>query len=229
MNIAKIVEVISLIKKSNYKAYLVGGSSRDFLLSRDFLDIDIATNAPLDFIKKKFKVENDDGASMGSIKISYKNLIIDITRFRKEQYDNKSSFPKVSEYLNSPYEDAIRRDFTINAIYLDVTTNEVIDPFDGLKDLFTYKIKIIGNPNERIKEDPSRILRGIRLAKKLNFEIDEETHKAFIGCKDELLRLSNSKLKKEIERLVSDLGEYKAKKLLEEYQIDYRRTGYEFK
>jgi len=219
MDIKKICEVISIIKKAHYKAFLIGGSSRDFIFSRDFTDIDIATNAPMNFISKTFKVENQDGLSMGSIKISFKNLIMEITRFREETYNEKSTFPKIVKYLNDEEEDAKRRDFTINAIYLDPTNNEVVDPYDGLKDLFSYKLKFIGNPEIRIKEDPSRILRGIRLAYKMNFTIDDETNNAFLKYKDELNRLSNTKFKREIEKMIIDLGEEKTKKILSNYQI----------
>ena len=73
MDIKRIYEVITIIKKAKYKAYLVGGSSRDFLYARNFTDVDIATNAPLDYISKTFNVINDQGKSMGSLKINYKN------------------------------------------------------------------------------------------------------------------------------------------------------------
>ena len=143
MDIKRISEVISIIKKAKYKAYLVGGSSRDFIFSRDFTDIDIATNAPIDFLKKTFKIESEEGIKMGSIKINYKNLIMEITRFRKESYDGKSIFPKIEKFLNDEEEDAIRRDFTINAIYLDPTNFNVVDPYDGVKDLFSFVVRFI--------------------------------------------------------------------------------------
>ena len=219
MDIKKISEVISIIKKGKYKAYLVGGSTRDLLLSRDFTDVDIATNAPLSFIEKTFKVENEDGKSMGSIKISYKNLTIEITKFRLEKYNEKSTFPKIDKFIEDPSEDAIRRDFTINAIYLDPTTNQIIDPFDGLKDLFGFKVKFIGDPNTRIKEDPSRILRGIRLAYKLNFSIDEQTDMAFKENVNELSRLSTSRFNKEIEKMEEDLPANRVKAILANYNI----------
>ncbi len=220
MDIKKISEVISIIKKGKYKAFLVGGSTRDLLLSRDFNDVDIATNAPLSFIEKTFKVENDDGKSMGSIKISYKNLIIEITKFRLEKYNEKSTFPKIDKFIEDPSEDAIRRDFTINAIYLDTTTNQIIDPYDGLKDLFSFKIKFIGDPKERIIQDPSRILRGIRLAYKLNFSIDEQTDLAFKENVNELSRLSKGRFNKEIEKMEVELGENKTKAILQLYNIN---------
>lgn len=219
MDIKKISEVIAIFKKNKYKAYLVGGSARDFIFSRDFTDIDIATNAPLSFISKNFKVENDDGSSMGSIKIVYKNLIMEITRFRKEKYTEKSTFPKIDSFLDDPSEDALRRDFTINAIYLDPTNNQVIDPFDGIKDLFSYKIKFIGNPIDRINEDPSRILRGIRLAYKLNFTIEETTKEAFLSQTNQLERLSNNRYNKEINKMIEEFGESKTQCILKAFNI----------
>lgn len=220
MDIKRISEVISIIKKAKYKAYLVGGSSRDFVFSRDFSDIDIATNAPIDFLKKTFKVESEEGIKMGSIKINYKNLIMEITRFRKESYDGKSIFPKIEKFLNDEEEDAARRDFTINAIYLDPTNFNVVDPYDGVKDLFSFVVRFIGDPNERIKQDPTRILRGIRLAYKMNFVIDEKTNQAFIDNINELQRISKNKFNKEIEKMIEDFGEDKTQKILKLYNIE---------
>lgn len=220
MDIKRISEVISIIKKAKYKAYLVGGSSRDFIFSRDFSDIDIATNAPIDFLKKTFKVESEEGIKMGSIKINYKNLIMEITRFRKESYDGKSIFPKIEKFLNDEEEDATRRDFTINAIYLDPTNFNVVDPYDGVKDLFSFVVRFIGDPNERIKQDPTRILRGIRLAYKMNFVIDEKTNQAFIDNINELQRISKNKFNKEIEKMIEDFGEDKTQKILKLYNIE---------
>ena len=220
MDIKKISEVIAIFKRNKYKAYLVGGSSRDLIFSRDFVDVDIATNAPLTFVSKTFKIENEDGSSMGSVKISYKNLTMEITRFRKEKYSEKSTFPKIDCFLDDPEEDATRRDFTINAIYLDTTTNQIIDPFDGIKDLFSYKIKFIGDPINRINEDPSRILRGIRLAYKFNFSIEEKTNEAFISEAYQLKRLSNNRFNKEINKMIEDFGEEKTKKILKKYNIE---------
>lgn len=219
MDIKRISEVILIIKKAKYKAYLVGGSSRDFIFSRDFVDIDIATNAPLDFIKKTFTIENEEGIKMGSIKIKYKNQVMELTRFRKETYDEKSIYPKIEKFLNDEEEDANRRDFTINAIYLDTTNFNVVDPFDGVKDLFSFKVRFIGDPNTRIKEDPTRILRGIRLAYKMNFAIEDATNQAFLDNVNELNRISKNKFSKEVEKMIEDFGEEKTNKILSLYNI----------
>lgn len=222
MDIKRISEVISIIKKNKYKAYLVGGSARDFIFSRDFTDIDIATNAPLDFLTKTFKVESDEGKSMGSIKINYKNQVMEITRFRKEKYDGKSIYPKVEKFINDEEEDANRRDFTINAIYLDTINFNVIDPYDGVKDLFAFIVRFIGDPTSRIKEDPTRIIRGIRLAYKMNFTIEENTNQAFIDNVSELERVSKNKLNKEIEKMIEDFGEERTLKILSMYNINMK-------
>jgi tRNA nucleotidyltransferase (CCA-adding enzyme) len=222
MDVKKVSEVISIIKKGKYKAYLVGGSSRDLLFARFFDDVDIATNAPLDFIYKNFKVVNEDGKSMGSIKINYKNIIIELTKFRTEKYVEKSTFPKIDKFVDDPLLDANRRDFTINAIYLDLTNNEILDPFDGVKDLFSFTLKFIGDPLTRIKEDPSRIIRGIRLAYKLNIKIDEKTNEAFKENISELDRLSTNRFNKEIEKMIEEIGENRTSSILEEYNINRR-------
>lgn len=222
MDVKKVSEVISIIKKGKYKAYLVGGSSRDLLFARFFDDVDIATNAPLDFIYKTFKVVNEDGKSMGSIKINYKNIIIELTKFRTEKYLEKSTFPKIDKFVDDPLLDANRRDFTINAIYLDLTNNEILDPFDGVKDLFSFTLKFIGDPLTRIKEDPSRIIRGIRLAYKLNIKIDEKTNETFKENISELDRLSTNRFNKEIEKMIEEIGENRTSSILEEYNINRR-------
>ena len=192
------------------------------LFARFFDDVDIATNAPLDFIYKNFKVVNEDGKSMGSIKINYKNIIIELTKFRTEKYLEKSTFPKIDKFVDDPLLDANRRDFTINAIYLDLTNNEILDPFDGVKDLFSFTLKFIGDPLTRIKEDPSRIIRGIRLAYKLNIKIDEKTNEAFKENISELDRLSTNRFNKEIEKMIEEIGENRTSSILEEYNINRR-------
>lgn len=218
----KIIEVIERIKKKGYQAYLIGGSSRDLLLSRDFKDIDIATSAPISCIASLFSIENDDGKAMGSIKISYKNYIMEITRFRKEEYQEKSIFPKVKEFVQSVEEDSLRRDFTINSIYLDLSTRQIIDPCGGLNDLLQYKVKMIGDPFKRIHEDPTRILRGLRIATKLNFRLDEETKQAFHTQIKELNRISNTKYKREIEKFYQELPSQQVKRLFAAYEIEER-------
>lgn len=229
MDIKKISEVFSIIKKARYQVYLVGGSSRDYLYGRDFLDVDITTNAPLEFIKKNFQVYDEAGAKYGSIKIIYKNIVMEITIFRKEIYEEKSYYPKKVEFVDCPEIDATRRDFTIDAIYLDLLSNEIIDPLCGVKDLFSFTLKFIGDPQQRINEDPTRILRGLRIANKMNFSIEEKTNQAFIDNIDKLDLLTDKKFNLEIEKMYLDLKENKTKQILEKYKITERKKANENK
>lgn len=219
MEIKKIISILNIIKRCGYEAYLVGGSARDFIYGRDFTDIDIATNCPLDVISSKFGIEDDKGKAFGSIKIKYANIIAEITRFRIETYEDGNTFPKVS-FVNKAEDDVKRRDFTVNAIYLDVDKNKVIDPTDGMHDLYNHLLKFIGDPKTRIKEDPTRIIRGLRIAYKLNLDIDKETDDAFKENIKELDRLSSSRYKKEMTLMYNDLGINKTKKIIEEYKME---------
>ncbi len=223
--IKKICEVITKINKLGYKAYLIGGSSRDYLLSRSFLDVDITTNAPINILEANFKVIDEKGKSLGSIKIEYKNLIIEITRFRKESYDENNIYPHI-EFVNSEYEDALRRDFTINAIYLNIINNQIIDPFNGLNDLMAFKVKFIGNPEDRIKEDPTRIIRALRISNKLNFNLENNTNIAIKENIKELKKIPIKKYQNEIIKTIQELGIEKAKKIFNEYNMEVENYEY---
>jgi len=220
MDIKKVSEVLLIYKKAGYKAYLVGGSSRDLLFSRETNDIDIATNAPMNFTSKTFEVIDTSGKSMGSLHINYKNTKMDITCFRTETYDYKSTYPKVDKYIQDEEEDAKRRDFTVNAIYLDTTNNQVVDPYNGIGDMMNYTLRLIGDPITRIKEDPTRIIRGLRVAYKYNFAIEENTNNAFKELSFELKRVTSNRLAKEIDKMLADLGEFKTNRILNEYKIE---------
>lgn len=216
--VKEITEVLNIFQKAHYEAYLIGGSSRDLILNRSFTDIDIATNAPINYLKDTFDVIDDKGASLGSLKIKYKNLTMEITRFRDEEYDEKGIYPHV-KFVPTAQEDAKRRDFTINALYLNTIDNSILDFYNGLKDLFSFKIRFIGNPNERIKEDPTRIIRCLRLASKLNFVIEAETNKALEENKQELNRIPDKILNKEIDLFVKETNLNKVKTIFSKYGI----------
>ena len=200
-------------------AYLVGGSSRDFIYGRDFIDVDIATNMPLNEVSNLFEVVDKQGECFGSVKIKYAGMVAEITHFRKESYENGNTFPKI-KLIDDIQEDAKRRDFTINCIYLDVSNNMTYDPYDGIKDLYNHTLRFIGDPKTRIIEDPTRIIRGLRIAYKLNLDIDKDTNQGFIDNIDELKRLSNSRYKKEIEKMYEELKDNKTKKILSLYKME---------
>ncbi len=187
----KGIKLINLITEYGYEAYIVGGAIRDHLLGLDVNDVDITSTMPMDEVKKHFDVV-DNGSKYLSLTINFLDSSFEITNFRKELLYINHRHPKVEYTLNLD-DDLNRRDFTINALLLD-KNNNIIDKFDGLKDLKEKRIKTIGNPNKRFNDDALRILRGLYLYAKLDFEFDNETNKAIISSKELLKELSNERL-----------------------------------
>ncbi len=185
-------DLINLINdKYKYKAYIVGGAVRDHLLGYDISDIDIATNMPLDEINKYFDVV-DNGSKYLSITINYKNYSFEVTNFRTDlkYYNHRHPLVKlVDDYK----EDSKRRDFTINALALD-KDKTIVDYYNGINDLENKIIRTIGNPDVRFEEDSLRILRGLYLKAKLDFDFDLKTLYAVKAKKNLLSELSLERL-----------------------------------
>lgn len=216
MKISDFKELANIFAKFGYDLYLVGGSVRDYLLHSSFLDADCVSNASIEDIKKFLKVKSEY-KNMSSAKFVYNGHEFDITTMRKESSYIDFRHPTCIEKVNSPKEEYERRDFTINALYMD--KDEVIyDYCNGVEDLNNKIIRCIGNPSIRFKEDPLRILRAIRFASNLDFEIEEELKNAI---KDNLYLLKNLKFIK----IKEELSKFKLKgedleKLLISYDVD---------
>lgn len=169
----EILEVLNLINKHGYEAYVVGGYIRDALLGKENFDADITTSATPEELKKMFSNYELEESFMGlgSIKFQFNDYHIEITTFRKEyDYVNHRKPSKV-EFTTSLKEDLIRRDFTINAFACD--GKKIVDLFNGIEDLNNKRIKTIGDPFVRFEEDALRILRALRFASKLTFSLDD--------------------------------------------------------
>ncbi len=207
-----VKNILKTLEKNGFEAYLVGGAVRDYLLNRKTNDFDIATNAlPSDLVKIFGSPLKQ--IEYGSYNLQQKGLNIDITTYRVEHnYNNRH--PKIS-YSQNLLIDAKRRDFTINAIYLS-KNNSKIDPYNGIEDIKKKKIVCIGNPLEKLVEDPLRILRTIRFASVLNFKIDEDLSKAIFLKKEEVLTLSKERIKKELDAIFLANGFA----LLKHYELD---------
>ena len=199
-------EVLSIIENEGYKAYLVGGCVRDYLLNIDINDQDITTNMPLDKISKLFDVI-DNGSKYLSITIIYKEILFEITNFRKDILYKDHRHPDVL-FVDNPKEDSLRRDYTINALYMD-KNGKILDFHDGLNDLTSRKLKMIGEANLRFEEDALRILRGLYFSSKLNFEIDNNTIDGMVLKKKLLKYLSEERLYQYFVKIIyakGDLG-----------------------
>jgi len=168
----KNLEILKKIEDSGFQAYIVGGYVRDYIMKYDSPDVDICTNArPKDLIQI-FDNAILPNEKYGAVTIRYKGIRYEITTFRKElRYENRR--PVEIEYTNDLVEDIERRDFTINSMCMDKDGN-IIDLFDGKKDISKKIIKSLGSASLKFEEDPLRILRAIRFATTLNFKLDKD-------------------------------------------------------
>ena len=170
-------------------AYIVGGAVRDAVLGRDFSDEDIATDL------KDHEVMNILGGKIvypGTVNYYRHDRLFEITTFRQEGDYADGRHPHIMDYTSNLKEDALRRDFTINALYFD--GKQIIDEGHGLDDLKKGIIRFIGNPLKRVEEDRLRVLRALRFASQLGFSIETKTSNALYSQSDMGLILSKERI-----------------------------------
>lgn len=215
----RALEVLNILFDKGYLAYIVGGYPRDMVLGIKSNDIDICTNATPKGIIDIFDTENISDTNYGSVRVIYKNYHFDVTTFRKEiKYENNRKPVKV-KYINDLKKDLLRRDFTINTMCIDKDGN-LIDMLGAREDIDKKIIKTVGNPRYRIKEDSLRILRAIRFASVLDFEIDSKTFN-YIKKYGYLLKgLSYSRKKEELNKIFASVNKEKARWMIIDSGID---------
>ena len=202
-------EVLKVWKKlldKGYSSYLIGGCVRDFLLGRKPKDWDIATEAKPEEILKIFGKNAFYENRFGTVGVKTKSKdetlkVIEITTFRQEKDYLDFRRPSEVSFTNNLEIDLHRRDFTINALALNFE-GEIIDLFNGLKDLERKIIRTIGNPEDRFREDALRLMRAIRFACELNFTIDEETFKAIKKFADLIQYISSERIRDEFNKIL---------------------------
>ena len=169
--------ILETIEKAGYEAYFVGGSVRDTMLSKPIHDVDIATSAYPEEIKKIFKRTVDTGIEHGTVMILDHGTGYETTTFRTESTYTDFRRPDEVKFVRSLDEDLKRRDFTVNALAL-TKDGEVIDLFGGVQDMSAQVLRAVGKPEERFHEDALRMMRAVRFAAQLDFKIDDATQKA---------------------------------------------------
>ncbi|MGX7262563.1 CCA tRNA nucleotidyltransferase [Enterococcus crotali] len=170
----RATSVLKEIQAHGFEAYFVGGSVRDALLDQPIHDVDIATSAYPEEIKQIFHRTIDVGIDHGTVLVLVGEEQYEITTFRTESTYQDFRRPDQVTFVRSLKEDLKRRDFTINALAMDVD-GEIIDLFDGMLDLEQKIIRAVGNPKERFHEDALRMMRGLRFASQLDFTIETNT------------------------------------------------------
>jgi poly(A) polymerase len=170
------IRVTQTLQEAGYKAFVVGGAVRDLLLGVKPKDFDIATNATPEQVKRLFRRAFIIGRRFQIVHVMFGQDLLEVTTFRGASTDGspKDEHGRVlrDNTFGLQHEDAVRRDFTINAMYYDPATQQVFDYHGGIADIRAKTLRIIGQPEARYREDPIRMLRVVRFAAKLQFTID---------------------------------------------------------
>ncbi len=192
-------ELAEIFNKHGYQLFLVGGSTRDYLLNIPLTDMDLVTDATPEETKAFLDNADYTFERFGSVKFKYKDVKFDLTTFRKEAGYVDSRHPNVVFFTKDIKEDYPRRDLTINALYLDKNLY-VLDFVNGQKDLKNKVIRMVGDPAIRIKEDPLRIIRVYRFKLDLGFNVDNELEKVIKNNKGLLGNIRKEKILEEIHK-----------------------------
>ncbi len=193
----EVKKCLKMLIEKGYLAYLVGGYPRDYCLHRESNDYDICTNAPKEIVKDLFPNVIDE--NFGSSKILFEGCQIEITTFRKELRYVGTRTP-IIEYTDELREDLHRRDFIMNTLCMD-GENHFIDLLGALTDIEDKKIQSVGNPYQKMEEDPLRILRAIRFATTLDFNIEDTLWKAMEKHCSLVAHLSNYRKREELDKI----------------------------
>lgn len=211
----KILNVLAKLNDDKHSSYVVGGYIRDYLLGNETFDVDIATNYLPKDVKSILGLETSTEDKYGSIHFKDSVYNYDITTFRIEaEYEDRK--PTKFRYTTSLKEDVNRRDFTINALYCDMDGN-IIDLVKGMDDINDHVIRAIGDISTKMAEDPLRMLRAIRFATILNFDIEPRLASFIKQNKVLISSLSYSRRKEELDEIFKNAE--RGIQLLKEFNI----------
>jgi poly(A) polymerase len=221
------LRVLTRLDEAGYKAYLCGGGVRDLLLGRTPKDFDIATDARPEEVKKIFRNCRIIGRRFKLAHVFFRDVIIETATFRArfdapppEAEDvplpsrRRTDVPDPTfatrggvivrdNVYGTPEEDARRRDFTVNGLFYDIADGSIIDYVGGLKDLDERMLRVIGDPETRFREDPVRMVRAVRIAAQLDFEIEPQAREAIIQLCGELKSSSRERLHEEMLKILN--------------------------
>ncbi|WP_054742092.1 CCA tRNA nucleotidyltransferase [Cellulosilyticum ruminicola] len=202
------LEIIRCIEDAGYEAYIVGGCVRDLLMQREPNDWDITTSAKPEEIKKVFKRTYDTGIKHGTVTVILNKEHFEVTTYRIESDYKDFRHPENVSFVEDIALDLSRRDFTMNAIAYHPERG-FVDPYEGMKDIQRGCIRSVRNAVERFTEDALRILRAVRFAAQLGFEIEDETIEGICECRDLLRHISKERIRDEFLKIcISPRPEY---------------------
>lgn len=216
---SEAIPILETLEKNNYKAYFVGGCVRDYVMNKNFNDIDITTSAHPNEVKKIFLHTIDTGLKHGTVTVKQKNKFYEITTFRSESSYINHRFPEKVEYITNLEEDLKRRDFTINAMAIDKDGN-VTDYHNGISDIKNKIIRTVNDANERFNEDALRMIRAFRFASQLDFYIDKITLLAITNNKKLISYISIERIVLEFRKIFKGISNVRVVNLILETKIN---------
>lgn len=248
----KIPEVVSQvttkIEQAGFEAFLVGGCVRDHLIGISPKDYDVTTNATPEQIISIFgedKTFYDNSFGTVGVKTDSEDpllKVVEVTPYRLESGYSDNRHPDKVTFSQKIEDDLSRRDFTINAIAYSPSKGHIIDLFEGIKDIKEKRIKTVGNPDIRFKEDALRLMRAIRFSAQLDFIIDKETFSSICVNRETLINVSRERIRDEFSKLImtknpsvgmfmllqSDLLQYVSKDLMMGVRVDQNKGGHKY-
>src|SRR5450755_3811457 len=200
-------KVVKRLTRAGYEAYLVGGAVRDLLIGRSPKDFDVATSAHPTDVRRLFRNSRIIGRRFRLVHVIFQDMIVEVSTFRREpenrpSEDTEDLLVTDDNTFGSPLQDARRRDFTINGLFYNIADFSVIDYVGGLEDIEARRVRVIGDPDVRFREDPVRMMRAIEFASRLGFEIEPATYDAIFRHRAEILKASAPRVSEEILELL---------------------------
>jgi tRNA nucleotidyltransferase (CCA-adding enzyme) len=210
----KVIKIAEIMRKYGFRAYAVGGCVRDSIMGRNPSDWDMTTDASPEKMMEIFDSEGirtiPTGLKHGTVTVLLDGETFELTTFRIDGGYTDSRHPDAVTFTRNLSDDLCRRDFTVNAMAADPLAvgdeGEITDLYGGYEDIKNRVIRAVGEPERRFNEDALRILRAVRFAAVLGFEIDDETKRAAKTCRDGLSRVSVERKKVEIEKMLISSG-----------------------
>ena len=202
----EVKDIITALQKEGYSAYAVGGAVRDIIMGREPQDWDVATSAKPDEIIKIFP-DNVYENQFGTVGVKTRSedkivAVVEVTTFREEGRYSDYRRPDEVKFSDNIQSDLSRRDFTINAMAVSIE-GKIIDLFGGQEDIKNKIIKTVGDPEVRFGEDALRLMRAVRFAAELNFNIEPETFRAIIANADLLSKIATERIKDEFIKIIA--------------------------
>lgn len=205
-----VLKVLYRLHRSGYRAYLCGGSVRDLLMGRTPKDFDVVTDAHPSDVRRLFRNSRIIGRRFRLVHVIFQDQVVEVATFRREPDRTVHVDEELPEdflitddnTFGSPLQDARRRDFTINALFYNIADFSVIDYVGGIEDIGEGRVRVIGDPDLRFREDPVRMMRAIEFASRLGFEIEAATYQGILRHRHDILKASPPRVSEEILELL---------------------------